>query len=153
MPRHKKPIEQHLAEGTFRTSRQGSLVGGFPVLDKAPPCPAGITDRRARAAWDTILPQLAGSSRLAPEDLPGLEMAFRTLARVHGLEDALEKLEPAQDASKYRMLSSVMSNQAAFFIDVLSRFGFSSKGREALAQTLARAKTTAKKGPLEAMTE
>ena len=138
MPRHAKSVEQHILEGTYRAGRHGKKTGGFATLEKAPPCPASIISKKAIAAWDTILPILASSGRLAPEDITGLELAFRNLGMAIAVADTLQELDPVNDASKFRMLASTMDRMNGFFIDVLSRFGFSSKGREALSQTFAK---------------
>lgn len=153
MPAHKKPIQQHILEGTFRKDRHGENIGGFETLTKAPPCPPSIISKKAIAAWNEIVPILASSGRLAPEDIPGLELAFRNLGFGIAIADTLQDMDPVEKASQFRMLASTMDRMNGFFIDVLSRFGFSSKGREALAQTFATANVK-KKVPLDkAMTQ
>lgn len=150
MPR-RKPVEEHLKARTFRKDRHGKLAGGFETLDKAPPCPKRITSQRARAAWDQIMPILAESGRLAPEDLPGLEIAFDSLGMGISISERLLEMDPVTEASKYRMLASTMDRMQGFFIDVLSRFGFTSKGREALAMTAALHKVDTRPSAAELM--
>lgn len=153
MPAHRKPTQQHVLEGTFRKDRHGAIAGSFETLTKAPPCPPSIVSKKAIAAWNEIVPILASSGRLAPEDIPGLELAFRNLAFGIAIADTLQEMDPVAQASKFRMLASTMDRMNGFFIDVLSRFGFSSKGREALAQTFATAKAKSKLPVGESMTQ
>lgn len=152
MPRHKKTIEEHLNAGTFRGSRHAKIKGGFDTLDTAPPCPPSIISEKAIKAWNCILPILANSGRLASEDLPGLELAFRNLGMAIAIADTIQELDPIKDASKFRMLASTMDRMSGFFIDVLSRFGFSSKGRENLAMTAAQHKVEKEPSLLEKLT-
>lgn len=153
MPRKTKPIEEHIRSGTFRGSRHAKIAGGFETLKKAPPCPDSIISEKAIAAWNQIIPILAESGRLAPEDLPGLELAFRNLAMAIAISDTLLTMDPIVEASKFRMLASTMDRMEGFFIDVLTRFGFSSKGREALAMTAAQHKVETKPSVAEKMTK
>lgn len=137
MPAHKKPVKQHILEGTFRPSRHAQLAGTFETLTIPPACPKSIISKKARAAWADIIPRLTESGRLAPEDLPGLEIAFRALGLSAVLMDTIEDLDAINDTSKIRMLSSVAHQNASLFVDILARFGFSTKGRENIIQTLA----------------
>lgn len=152
MPAHKKPVAQHVLEGTYRPGRHAAKAGKFDTLDKAPPCPASVISKKAIAAWAIIIPKLTESGRIAAEDVPGLELAFRAYGLAHVILDEVQDLDAIQDTSKLRMLSSVANSYISQFVDIMARFGFSTKGREAILGTLAAVKDAKKPPVVEAMT-
>lgn len=137
MPAHRKPVSQHVLEGTYRPSRHAAQAGMFNTLTEAPPCPSSIISKKAKAAWAQIIPELTKSGRIAAEDLAGLELAFRAYGLAHGILDEIQTLDALNETSKLRMLSSVANSYTSQFVDIMARFGFSTKGREAILATFA----------------
>lgn len=152
MPRHTKPMDQKILDGTVRKARDAGRTGTFPLLKKAPQCPESIQTPKAREAWQTIVGQFAKTNRLALEDISGLELAFRSFEHALKIDDALSKLDALEDTSKYRALLGERNKAAAFFTGVLQLFGFSSKGRENLPNARAELNIQNKKPLQELMT-
>ena len=136
MPRRPDPLKQHVARGTYRKDRHGKIAGAFDPLTEAPPCPDSIISKKAKAAWNTIMPILTSSGRLAPEDLPGLELAFRDLGVAIALQDEIEQLDAVQEASTLRALSAVCNQRQASYLAIMKDFGLSPRGREAILLTM-----------------
>lgn len=138
MPAHRKSVAQHIEEGTFHSTRHKKWVKqAVEPLHEPPECPKSVISKKAKAAWAQIIPKLTESGRIAPEDLPSLELAFRSLGIAHALYDTVEGLDAVNDAAKLKSLSGVANQNAGLFSDIMGKFGITPKAREGLIQTLA----------------
>lgn len=93
MARPRKPIADHLAEGTYRPDRHGDVAGPFRATSGRPPMPRGLSERE-KTAWRTITADLERHGILFRLDAPLIEAAAvqwarareaRALVRRHGL--------------------------------------------------------------------
>lgn len=133
MPRHKDSVEKHLGNGTYRNSRHATRINAFDLelIEKMPPVPEELKESQlAIKLWQTILPPLIKTKRLAPEDLPILTIVFRQ-ARV------LEKLdrdigEIIENGTQEELIKATdgMNRQIRTLVDLLKKFGVTSRGRQ-----------------------
>jgi phage terminase small subunit len=155
MPAKKKPIEELIEKGTYRKARHRGRIEGLDVqiLTKPPELPSTITSKKAKAAWEQIVPRLTESGRIAAEDLPSLELAFRAFQIAHALLDTMGEVDPIQETGKMRMLSSIANSNANVFTEILLKFGVTPKGREGIIETLAKDATKKKPSLIDQLTQ
>lgn len=154
MPRHKDAITDHIKRGTYRPDRHLSAENplGITLLKQAPPVPDSLTDcDLAREMWEVIMPRLAESGRLAPEDLPLIEQALlqaKILTKLNSL------LEADQDDPLILIkLADARSRVIRMLSTILEPFGVTSIGRQKLAATLAAMNSQTRRRAIEELTD
>lgn len=63
MGRPRKPVEEHVKNGTYRADRHGPLSDAIPGEVIAPPKKPADMNGDASAVWDRVVPLLAGAVR------------------------------------------------------------------------------------------
>ena len=149
MPARRKPTADLIDD------RRGRVVPRIKLntLSDPPPCPDTLTEPKARELWCEMCQILTDSGRLAAEDIQTLELAFLSLQNAIRLQRALEEVDPADEANKYKTISGILRAEASFYSDTMLRFGVTPRGRESIASTLAKAQSGQQKSLAEKMME
>lgn len=127
--RPRKPLEQHVLEGTYRADRHGPLpsgAGGLPS-GAVPAKPRGLSGEAGRA-WDELTRLLGGV--LKASDGLMLSEAAKWMGWAREVEKLLKKLTPADDAFPRLLRSRALCGTQ---LDrVLNRFGLTPADRAKL---------------------
>lgn len=147
MPRHKKNVAIHKLEGTYREDRHSGA--GYDESQVAimattvPACPPTIKTAYAKKAWDSMIPPLFYTKRIAEEDLYILENAFRSLDRAEHYQNDIDTMESDESGEKefdYKTIMQYAGMVKAYrqqFLDTMTkRFGCSSQDRLAMGKAL-----------------
>ncbi len=141
MGRHRKPVAEHVRDGTYRADRHG------PVPEPEPPAPPPErpADLAGGAAefWDRVL--LLIGPTLRPADGPQLVQMCRWWARWVECEAALDAEETPGTVEHSRLIKAAATCSASFD-RIASRFGLTPADRaklrsEAPAQAKAKVAT------------
>jgi len=149
MPARRKPVNELVDDRHDRVIPRIKLN----TLTTPPPCPDTLTEPKARELWDEMCQILTSSGRLAAEDIQTLELAFLSLQNAIRLQRALNKIDPINEANKYKTISGTLRAEASFYSDTMLRFGVTPRGRESIAATLAKAQSGQQKSLAEKMME
>lgn len=146
MPRHpmpKKNADLLKLEGTYRKDRHAARDESAmtTLLDAPPSPPASLKTDHARQAWAVAIPPLVYTHRVAPEDMPIIETAFRALDDAERYHIASLLMEP--DDPRITSYGSLIKNNRQQFIDTMRKFGATSQDRLALLDVMAGVKKKA----------
>ena len=97
MPAHRKPIEQHLSEGTFVPSRHAARLDK-PKADPLPKAPAHL-NASERQAWNEIA-AAAPRGALTAADFAIVESAATALAAFRFWQAQARKVDPIDDGER-----------------------------------------------------
>lgn len=124
-------------EGTYRKDRHSARDEGeiADLLPAPPPCPEVIKTAYVRAAWDFAIPPLVYTKRIAPEDMPIIETAFRALDDAERWHTRLVDFDP--DDPRFASYSGAVKNYRQQFVDIMRRFGCTSQDRLTLLDVVA----------------
>lgn len=140
MPRHpmpKKNSDLLKLEGAYRKDRHSNRdeAAITTLLANPPAPPATLKTDHARDAWNTCIPPLVYTHRIAPEDMPIIETAFRALDGAERYETAILLMEP--DDHRVSIYASLVKNYRQQFVDIMRRFGATSQDRLTLLDVMA----------------
>lgn len=126
MGRPRKPIELHVAEGTFRADRHG--IKPDESEESKPPVKPADLDGDAAEFWDRIVGVLVGIVR----DRDGEQLAelCRWWSRIQRVGVQLDKAQPG--SLRYGRLMNQASTAAATFDRIAKRFGLTPADRASL---------------------
>jgi len=143
MGRHRKPVADHLRDGTYRPGRHGPVPDPEPAAD--PPAKPEDLGGEAGAFWDRVVGLLGPVLR--PADAPQLVQMAKWWARWAEVEVALAgggEIPPSVPGTiQHTRLINAASTCSANFDRVASRFGLTPADRARLraeATTATRAK-------------
>jgi len=124
-------------EGTFRKDRHSARDEAemTTLLTTPPECPVTLTTEYAQAAWRVAIPPLVYTHRIAPEDLPLIEIAFRALDDSERWHERLAGFEP--DDPRFASYAGAIKNYRQQFVDIMRRFGATSQDRLTLLDVMA----------------
>jgi len=140
MSRHKESVIDHVKKGTYRPKRHANAALeqtalGFELLREAPPPPESIAScKLAVDMWETIVPTLARTGRLAPEDLQLLEQIFLQVGILEVYNEYLTQTDG--DPATLIKIADARMRLIRPIAEMLSKFGVTSYGRQQLAATL-----------------
>lgn len=123
----KKPVAQHVADGTYRPSVHGPKPEELPTVPAARPSEPKL-DAAARTAWNELVGLVEG--RLRPEDGPQLEQCAVWLAKWRLIVASLDKAKPG--TLPFTRLVSAASTASKNFDRIAKKFGLAPLDREAL---------------------
>jgi phage terminase small subunit len=128
--RPRKATRQKLIEGTYRHDRDdGKIDAEFPVITAtAIKAPATITDKAARAHFETLVKNLLSVQSLTEQDLAALEQAFLALEQANELYKQLKKLIKAGligDKDTYGPVHRQWRGSIETYSSIVYRFGVS----------------------------
>lgn len=165
--RPRKPVEEHVANGTYRKDRHGEASASLPVaLEAVVPSPA--VPASVHAEWKIVTGRLVSLGILIDADLPLLESAFVLLADAryyHELiervkrsieelseEDSIEAAEAQAEAIKALVSLNGMHVKAlTLFTGIVSRFAVSPSERAKILHALPKPKDEAPKKSIKAI--
>jgi hypothetical protein len=134
MGRHKKPVEQHKLEGTYRDCIHGKSVE--PVIapylevpeDFAPP--AAIKDSGIKSYYRQHVRLLANFRVLTLSDIPEINIMFETLQEYRRIYTELQKAEIG--GKEYERLSYLLLKYGKRFSEYAVRYCISPAARNKL---------------------
>lgn len=155
MPRHKKNADILKLEGGYRKDRHANRDehAVATIINDVPACPASITHKSVIAIWELVMPELVHTGRVAQEDIPELEIAFRALQDIYQLREVQDKFRGGQLLlEQYSRIMTIIHKREERFIQIMGLYGISSQKRlDLLGAGYMAAK--AKKSLAEKMTE
>ncbi len=126
MGRHRKPIEKHVLDGTYRADRHGVKPDDSASV-QSPVKPADLNGP-AGQCWDRVVAVLAGIVR--DRDAEQLAELCRWWARIQRVGEVLDKAKPG--TLEYGRLMNAASTAAATFDRLAKRFGLTPADRAQL---------------------
>ena len=127
MPPPRKPLEQHLAEGTFRRDRHR---GPDEMRPRGEPEPSDSLSDAARSHWSLVVPDLIARGVVAKCDEPALNLLCETLALCWEAATHLQANPRDKDAR------IAYSNHLDRFMKLSADFGLSPRARTAVPTRL-----------------
>jgi phage terminase small subunit len=134
MGRHKKPIEQHKLEGTYRADRYGNnsepVISTYlePPKDFSPP--ENITDGFVKSHYKHHVQLLANLRILTVSDLPEINMMYETLQEYRRIYAQLRKEKIG--GKEYAYLSLLLLKYGKRFSDYAMKYCISPVARNKL---------------------
>ena len=135
MPRHKKSIDEHIENGTYRHSRHLATadVDGLEVLTEVPELPAALAGcDMAADIWRNTLPHLVKAKRIAPEDIASLAYSLKVCKAIEVLDGAIDNAIEAGDYEVVIKVSDGRNRQMKVLLDLLGDYGVTSQSRQRL---------------------
>jgi phage terminase small subunit len=134
MGRHKKPIEQHKLEGTYRDCIHGKnaepVIAGYLEVPADFLPPGTITDGFVKDHYQRHVRLLANLHILTVSDIPEINMMYETLQEYRRI---YEKLQEEEIGSKeYESLSYLLLKYGKRFSDHAVRYCISPAARNKL---------------------
>jgi hypothetical protein len=134
MGRHKKPIEQHKLEGTYKDCIHGKsvepVIAGYlevPV-DLSPP--AAITDAFVKSHYQNHIRLLENLQILTVSDIPEIDMMYETLQEYRRIYVKLQEFQIGGE--EYENLSRLLLKYGKRFSDYAVRYCISPAARNKL---------------------
>lgn len=136
----RKPIEQHVLDGTYRADRHGPLAADDQPAAAPPMPPAKLTESE-QSAWVDLTDLLGGVVK--PRDVPTLTELCRWVCRADTLAAALANLTPGAKGFAQLLTASAIATDKVLLLS--TRFGLSPADRMRLREesrpTTAKVKT------------
>jgi phage terminase small subunit len=136
MGRHKKPVEQHKLEGTFRADRHGdstevAIVHHLEVPNEILP-PDNITDNALIEHYKHHVQLLVRLNILTYSDFPEINMMYEALQEYRRLYAELQKVDLVKDIEKYEVLSNRVLKFGQRFSNLAIKYYISPAARNKL---------------------
>jgi phage terminase small subunit len=135
MPRHKKSIDEHIENGTYRHSRHLAVadVDGLEVLTKVPALPESLAGcDMAADIWRNTLPHLVKAKRIAPEDIASLAHSLKVCKTIEVLDAAIDSAITEANYENLIKFSDGRNRQMKVLLDLLGDYGVTSQSRQRL---------------------
>jgi phage terminase small subunit len=144
--RPRKPVEEHVANGTYRKDRHGVATVAAPLervtaIEKPTWLPKDLAP-----AWAAVTADLCAMGALVPSDLVLLEQAFRMMGNARGIQGILDLFlvgggdDDEDVVGQISKLSSALATQVAGYERILGKFGITPAARASLLHLLPRPK-------------
>jgi hypothetical protein len=134
MGRHKKPIEQHKLEGTYRADRYGNsaepVISNFLEIPKSISPPETITDAFIKSHYKHHVQLLSNLHILTVSDIPEINIMYETLQEYRRIYKELQKLKIG--SKEYAYLSLLLLKYGKRFSDYAVRYCISPAARNKL---------------------
>lgn len=134
MGRHKKPVEQHVLDGTYREDRHGGSVEtaiiSYLELPKDFSPPITIKDSFVKSQYKHHTRLLANLNILTISDLPEINLMYETLQEYRKIYKELEKIKIGSD--EYEKLSYLLLRYGKRFSEYAVRYCISPAARNKL---------------------
>jgi hypothetical protein len=136
MGRHKKPVEQHLLDGTYRADRHGGSVETAIIqyleLPKDFSPPATIKDSFVKSQYKNHTRLLANLNILTVSDLPEINIMYETLQEYRRIYKELQKEKIKIGTDEYDKLSLLLLRYGKRFSEYAVRYCISPAARNRL---------------------
>jgi phage terminase small subunit len=137
--RPRKPVAEHVENGTYRPNKHGPLPLVPDPVEGAPEKPADLPPEVA-AKWDEIVPHLC--HLLRPRDLPLVVNLSWWMAEQDRLRETLKARKPGQKG--YCALLNALATATGVLLTLSQRFGLSPGDRSKMKVISAAASTPTK---------
>jgi phage terminase small subunit len=136
MGRHKKPVELHKLDGTYRSDRHEnqtelSIVQHLEVPNEILP-PDNITDNALIEHYKHHVQLLIRLNILTYSDFPEINMMYEALQEYRRLYVELQKIDLTKDIEKYEILSSRLLKFGQRFSNLAIKYCISPVARNKL---------------------
>jgi hypothetical protein len=134
MGRHKKPIEQHILEGTYRNYAHGKsvepVISNYLEIPKNFSPPETIKDNFIKSHYEHHVQLLANLHILTLSDIPEINIMYETLQEYRNIYTKLQKTEIGNE--EYEKLSLLLLRYGKRFSEYAIRYCISPMSRNKL---------------------